>query len=379
MQLVSVEKLQIGMTTALDVYPHDGGHGIPLVRKNTGLNSYMIRELQERGVRFVYIKDRSDNTTSANHVFKVHPRNLYVPKPKPIIGTELRGSAVARLQSVFQAALTGEIHPSSQIVKHIDEVVEHLVDSIDQKSLVNIEDLKSYDEYTYHHSLSVAVLAIAIGQHFGYQRTELKRLGKCAIMHDIGKTAVPVEIINKPSNLDEDEYNLVKGHSSAGYDYLFNGNIGDDKMWAGVLGHHEKVDGTGYPFKLRGDDIPIWSRIISVADVYDALTSVRPYRSPMQPAEAIEYIMGGVGSSFDYDVVSSFVKKVEIYPVGSYVELSNGVIAVVLNTRNPMRPVVRNLETGDVYDLQGDRQLLSVVINRVIQSTELRSLIASAY
>jgi HD-GYP domain-containing protein (c-di-GMP phosphodiesterase class II) len=195
-------------------------------------------------------------------------------------------------------------------------------------------------------------------------------------MHDIGKTAVPVEIINKPSRLDEDEFNIIKNHPAAGYEYLKNANIGDEKMWLGVVCHHEKVDGSGYPLGLDGNEIPIWSRIISAADVYDALTSTRPYRTPMQPAEALEYIMGGIGSSFDYDVVSSFAKKVELYPVGSYVQLSNGVIAIVLDSKNATRPVIRNLETGDVYDLQSDRQLLSVVISRVISDNQFKNLVA---
>jgi HD-GYP domain-containing protein (c-di-GMP phosphodiesterase class II) len=134
--------------------------------------------------------------------------------------------------------------------------------------------------------------------------------------------------------------------------------------------HHEKVDGSGYPYGLKGDEIMLPGRIIAVADVYDALTSYRPYRTPMQPAEAVEYIMGNIGVQFDYDVVIAFLHKLELYPVGGFILLSNGKSAVVLDNQNSLRPIVRLLDTGDILDLFTDRKCLSLTITKSIDFGE---------
>jgi len=200
----------------------------------------------------------------------------------------------------------------------------------------------------------------------GVGRDDLRRLAKGALLHDIGKTSVPVELINKPARLNPEEFSIIKGHSGSGYDYLAGILAKDDEMLSAVLHHHEKMDGSGYPHGLKDFDIPLWSRIIAVADVYDALTSNRPYRTPLQPGETVEFLMAGIGKDFDYDVVDSFIKKVELYPVGSTLELSNGKTGVVYNNENSLRPVVRVIPTGEILDLYRDRSCLSIVVTRVV-------------
>jgi putative nucleotidyltransferase with HDIG domain len=330
----------------------------PLIPKNAVLTRHLIERLVENGVAEVKI------------VVPVKPTRLIdIPKEPPVISTKLKHEVVNFLTDMFSIAQgTNEDTPyTAQTVKQLDIVVDQLVNTMsrDQRAMVNINDLKSYDEYTYHHSLSVSVLSIAIAQRLGYTGKRLTQVGKCAIMHDIGKTRVPIEIINKTSKLDENEFAIVKNHPSEGYNYLLSKAIGNEEMWAGVRHHHEKVDGTGYPDGLSGNEIPVISRIISVADVYDALTSIRPYRKPMQPAEALEYVMGGVGILFDYDYVVAFMSKMQPYPIGSLVELSNGKIAVVINNEFSMRPVVQTLDTGDIMDLYNDRKCLDLIIRNM--------------
>lgn len=376
MKMVFIDNMRPGMVVAQDVFALDSG-SIPLVAKNALLTDVIIEKLEQRGIRFIYIKEKSDRPPASRRAYassgadKPPARQFYVPKPKPVIDVKLREDAIKSLDEVFTSISIGkeDVHASSvQIVKHLDKVVGQLVDSLqkDHSALVNINDLKSYDEYTFHHSLSVAVISIALGQYLGFDNKALHQIGMCSMMHDIGKTAIPIEIIHKTSRLDDEEFSLIKTHSPAGYDYLTKTVIGDEELCQGVLHHHEKTDGTGYPSGLQGDEIPLMSRIISVADVYDALTSNRPYRQPMQPADATEYIMGGVGTAFDYDIVSAFVKKMELYPVGSCIELSNGKLAIVLNNENQMRPVVRLATSGDILDLYRDRSCLSIVVNRLI-------------
>ena len=349
-----------------DIYS-DALFTLPLLVKGSIITADYLQRLRDRDIRTVYVKEESAITRGNRSNI------IYVPEVRATISPKLRAEAVACLEQLFKAIGEGNVHTSVQIIKNLDNIVDQLVSSIgrDRFALININDLRSYDEYTYHHSLSVAVLSIAIGQHLGLDRNDLHHLGKCAMMHDIGKVEVPIEILHKPTRLSNDEFNVVRHHSASGFNFLVNQNIGDDKLRSGVLYHHEKVNGKGYPHGLTGNLIPLWGRIISVGDVYDALTSNRPYRRPMLPSEAIEYIMGGIGSNFDYDIVKAFAQRVALYPVGSFVELSNGHTAVVLNTQSGLRPVVRILETGAVADLRSDMKYLSTVITRPLSKQEV--------
>lgn len=363
MKLVFIDNLKRGMITAADVYP-PSSRTVPYVRKDTPLTNQMISEMRRLDIRFAYVQE-APRVQEEKRPAKPPP----VIKPAPVISPKLRQEAVDVLENMFTSLQIGaeDIHASTQIVKQLDRVVDNLVQSIVNNSnvMVNINDLKSYDDYTYHHSLSVAVLSIAIGQYLNFDRKELNRIGMCAMMHDIGKTAVPIEIIHKPSKLDDQEFHTIQNHPPAGYDYLHRAEIGDEALWKGVLHHHEKIDGSGYPSRLKGEEIPLFSRIISVGDVYDALTSNRPYREPMQPAEAVEYIMGSIDTAFDYDIVSAFLKKVELYPVGSRVQLSNGMQATVLGNENLFRPVVR-LDSGEMLDLYRDHKVFSIVVSKLL-------------
>ena len=371
MKYMHIEDVRPGMILAEDIYL-SRNRAIPYVRKDTMLTTHNITALRTSGIDFVRITERMEFRPRGKD-----PTQGHILRPKAIVTPKLKTTALDNLKDIFTLAVQGEESGLSapQLVRQLDSVVDQLVDSVlrDRSALVNIEGLRSYDEYTYHHSLSVAVLSIATGQALGMSARELKALGKCALMHDIGKTSVPIEIINKPTRLSADEYELVKSHSPAGFSYLYQSNIGNDALLRGVLFHHEKVDGTGYPKQLKGGQIPIWSRIIAVADVYDALTSHRPYRDPMHPAAAVEYVMAGVETAFDYDVVKGFLGKLELYPVGSRVLLTGGLEAVVINCENTMRPLVRLTETDEVLDLYADLSCLNLTIEKILSDDTIKA------
>ena len=255
-------------------------------------------------------------------------------------------------------------------IKQIENVSEKLVRNINKNKeiTIGISDLQTYDENTYLHSLSVTVIAIAIGTELGLNRKQLCDLGVCALLHDIGKVEIPIELISKPAKLTEAEYAVVKTHTSLGANYICANKEIDKGIYLGVISHHEKVDGTGYPNGLHKDEIPLMARIISVADVYDALTANRPYRKPVKPFEAIEYIMGGVGTSFDYNIVKAFLRRIEPYPIGSCVRLSDGRRGKIIrgNSNNPLRPVLKVIgEKDEVLDLYNDFNLKNVVISDI--------------
>jgi putative nucleotidyltransferase with HDIG domain len=251
-----------------------------------------------------------------------------------------------------------------QVINGLNNVIGQLVSAIsrDTTGLVQINDLKSYDEYTYHHSLSVAILSIATGQALKLSTPKLFSLGRCAIMHDIGKQLTPIEIINKKGKLTQEEFLIVKKHAAEGAMSIKNKGIGDMELWSGIMFHHEKIDGTGYPKQLTGKEIPLFSRIIAVADVYDAVTSYRSYRTPMSPADAYEYIMSETGTAFEHDIVIAFAKKLQLYPVNTVVELSDKRKGVVVENNNlSLRPMVRVLPSNELLDLSVSKNLNIII------------------
>ena len=378
MRLVNIGEVKAGMRIARSL-EHSGGGELSLLRVGTPLTGDIIQLMKKRGIQWVYIQDEKDRRPSESQDRRPPPgremteSGMLVPPKRPAISEALRTSAVQSLEAVYKDALIGasDIHSSTAaVIKKLDQVVDSLVDSLDGQSMISIMDLKSYDDYTFSHSLSVAVLTAALAQGMGISGSDVRRIAKSAMLHDIGKTSIPLEIVNKPSRLDLTEFAIMKNHSSAGYDYLAQAVVSnqDDELLRSVLHHHEKMDGSGYPYGINGDKIPLWSRIVAVADVYDALTSNRPYRIPMHAGEAIEYLMGGSGSQFDYDVVATFLKKVEIFPIGTKIELSNGQMAVVYNNENSLRPVVMLTPKGQLLDLGRDPACRSIVIKRVVGS-----------
>jgi HD-GYP domain-containing protein (c-di-GMP phosphodiesterase class II) len=359
MRYVSFEKLKHGMFVAQDVFSSSANDSMPLLTKGQELNERYIERLREYGIPGIYTYDPAKPTALEINA-------------TPIISSALKQEALGGIEGMFDAIQNSTAAEAVRVIKQLDTVVEKLVDSLvnNQGVLINIGDIKSYDDYTYHHSLSVSILSIAIGLAMGIPQHRLKKLGQCAVMHDIGKIFVPLSIINKPGRLTDKEFMEIKKHPLYGYAYIKEHSIGSPDIGEIVGSHHEKLDGTGYPRGLTGKDIHMFSRIISVADVYDALTSTRPYRTPSPPAEALEFIMGGGGSAFDYDVVQAFVTKVELYPVGSYVGLSNGQKAKVLSNQKN-RPTVQIMETGAIIDMYRNPQYLNVVIVNSLNEADI--------
>ena len=358
MTSISIRHLQEGMVLDRDVYLFDTKtSNVAMLRAGGILTRDYIEKLAQLGIPGVYIETEEDVSES-------NLRSSYV---KP----ELKKEALSSIQATFATFKHTTINNIQ--VDSINETInvsKALVDAVISNSniMLNIADLRMYDDYTYNHSLGVTILSIAIGLSLSLKRSELYDLALCGLLHDIGKMGVPIEIISKPSRLTAEEYNIVKVHPVLGAQFILNHKIGNNKICSGVLTHHERYDGTGYPNGLSGENIPLFGRIISVADVYDALTSARPYRNPSSAPEAIEYIMGGSGKIFDIKVVTAFLKRVSPYPVGSCVKLSNGKMAIVIrqNVINPLRPVVQLFEqVKKPLDLYDQRELQNVVISDI--------------
>jgi HD-GYP domain-containing protein (c-di-GMP phosphodiesterase class II) len=208
----------------------------------------------------------------------------------------------------------------------------------------------------------------------GLDRAQLFNLGMSAILHDVGKFFIDKEILNKPGRLSFDEFEIIKKHSEIGCEYLRQHFYYSSSISTGVLLHHERFDGAGYPYGRKGFDIHIFARIIAVADVYDAITSLRPYHEPVLPSEAYEYIMGSSGRHFDPDVTDIFIRKIAPFPEGMEVLLSNGLRGIVFknNSHFMTRPLIKLLPINgrepkeEFCNLGDDPDMLSVTIIKVL-------------
>ncbi|MDE5742364.1 MAG: HD-GYP domain-containing protein [Oscillospiraceae bacterium] len=290
------------------------------------------------------------------------------------INQEIRREAITNIHNLADNFIDSSRGVQKSDIEAIDGTTQSLIDglSLNKDILVNIADIKMYDDYTFHHSLSVAIMSIAIGMELGFKNSMLKELGLAGLLHDIGKVAVPIEIITKPDRLTKEEFDIVKMHPVHAANHFKERNLVNDNIFNGIVAHHEKLDGSGYPNHLRGAQIHPYARILAVADVYDALTSNRPYRIPNPPNEAIEFVMGGMSTHFDETVVKAFLRKVAPFPAGSKVQLSNDEVAYVLKNYpdQPLRPLVAVEHSETLYDLSFDKECMNIVITKLLEGSK---------
>ncbi|MBF0406771.1 MAG: HD-GYP domain-containing protein [Candidatus Riflebacteria bacterium] len=221
-------------------------------------------------------------------------------------------------------------------------------------AVTNLLDIKSFDDYTFTHNINVSTLAVIIGQELGLNEESLLNLALGAMMHDIGKLKIPLEIINKDGKLTDSEFNLIKSHSNLGYEILSMSQNFPEIVKQISLQHHEKHGGHGYPHNLKGDEISLFSRITAIADVYDALTTDRPYRNAMPPYTAIKSILSQVETHFNPTVLKAFIRRFSLFPSGSLVHLNNNSVALVIksNSKSVLRPTVKVLKSSDGHILK---------------------------
>ncbi len=224
-------------------------------------------------------------------------------------------------------------------------LVQDITDSVmrNGSALISLARLKTADNYTYMHSVAVCALMVSVGRQLKLSDEQISDAGFAGLVHDIGKALVPMDVLNKPGRLSDDEFEQVKSHPRKGWQLLKDSGVSHPVALDVCLHHHERMDGAGYPDKLAGDQISLMARMGAVCDVYDAITSNRPYKAGWDPAESLSRMAKWTGGHFDPRVFQAFVRSLGIYPVGSLVRLNNEKIAVVIeqSPRSLLKPIVK--------------------------------------
>ncbi|UCH81032.1 MAG: HD-GYP domain-containing protein [Nitrospiraceae bacterium] len=269
-------------------------------------------------------------------------RNLKITVNKEIVkARKIKTETIRTIKKIMNDVKLGKPLERSMVEKDVDSITESVFRNED--ALMGLGRLRKINEYTYSHSMSVCVLMVSFTKHLGFEESLIREIGIGAILHDVGTSRIPADILKKKSTLTDEEYEMIKKHVQYGREIMEQTAGMSDISIITAYEHHERLDGSGYPNNLKGDEISILGQAMGIVDVYDALTTKRSYRGRTQPTEALRMIYGWGGTRFNFSLVQEFIRCIGIYPVGTLVSLESGLLGVVINhgEEDMLKPVVR--------------------------------------
>ncbi|MCR4830547.1 MAG: response regulator [Pseudobutyrivibrio sp.] len=340
MRYIRMSQITPGMKLGTEIFD---SYGRVLLGGKAELTEDYISRLKYLGFDGLYISDELSADISV----------------EPIISPFLRGKGI-------DCVRRQDIDGCKQIAK---EMVAEIID----KGPISIDmtDLRECDDYTYAHSVNVALYCAIIGLSMGMDEKSLEELAFAGLLHDLGKMSIPSEILNKEGRLTQEEYQIMKSHAKISYDAIKERWDVTPNVKVAVLYHHENVDGSGYPTGITGDEMTLYTKIIHVADVFDALLSKRPYKEPYSAYEVSEYMMGACGIMFDTDVVLALLKHVPLYPKGTEMIMSDGRHCIIVENKDMhnLRPIIRLMD-GTTINLM-DKEYYNITLVAAVSADSI--------
>lgn len=323
---LKIEELKPEMKIGKTIIESDSG--MILLRKNEKLTFEKIETL-----KYLLSIGKKIKAVEEESIVKIGGKEYSFPVKaskyieRVLLDKTTQINAVNTVKNLMESMRNGE----KVDFRDAEFTVTNILDNILENSgaAVNLINIKMFDDYTYTHSVNVATISLLIASKLGIDKKNLTELGIGALFHDIGKIRVPHKILNKNEKLSEEEFKIMKKHPEYVNEILKEQKGFSETGKVIAMQHHEKFDGTGYPYGVAGKEINYFARIVAIADVYDALTTDRVYRKAMLPYEAIRMILSWSGTQFDPELVGRLLNIISLYPPGSYVQLNTGEIGVV--------------------------------------------------
>lgn len=328
---VNIDKLEADMILGEDIYDQRGNI---LLSAGIKIKDSYIDKIMDTGILEVKIIETIGELPFINSMKDEGHKKISLLY-------EIKTDAKKLIQKNMEKLFYNEKIDIKNIVEIVSKIIDELMEN--DEIVISLGHLRSVDDYTFEHSVNVCVLSLLIGISIGYEKKDLMDLGMGAILHDIGKMLIPQDIINKPGPLTPKEYEVVKKHTTYGFQIIKNNKNISQLSADIVLYHHERIDGLGYPRGKKGNELNVFAKIVAICDVYDALTSNRVYKKKIEPFNALTYIKRMTNIQFDSEIVNKFINCIGIYPLGSTVKLNTQEVGIVIGTNevNPREPIVR--------------------------------------
>jgi len=333
MRKISLGQLEPGMLLGKDIFSNTGQI---LLRAGVEMKPRYLNYLEQAGIEYIYIQDERIADVTIDDPISEKTRH----QARFMVRDITKGLQTGDSQNKVKKSINVQ---DRVILDTVNRIIDELLDS--REAVVQLEDIRSKDDYLFAHSVNCAVLATLVAKKMKYKNKELRWVAAGSLFHDLGMTGIPEKLLNKPGQLSEDEFNLITGHPLQGFEIFRTTDVFDARAGAIVLQHHERYQGQGYPKGLSGKEINPLAQLCAIADVYDAMTSERPYRKACPPYEVVEMLMSRGEELFDVTILQHFLSVIAAYPVGFHVLLSSGESGLVI-ANNPgftLRPVVRVL------------------------------------
>ena len=351
MRLVTLSMLKPDMKLAKAIYYKD----CLVLREGVADLQRFTNSFKNMGIEYVYVDDYMSD-------------GIVIPDA---ISEETRVNCKRILRQTIEDFENHAVVDITDMSDTIHNIIDEILANPDVQ--ISLNDISAADEYTFSHSVSTTVYSLLIAKQLNYSMQMMEKLATGTLLHDMGKVLLDKKILNKKGELSPEEFDIIKSHTTIGYDMLKKCSCLTELSRIIALQHHERMDGTGYPEGQKAGELHEFTRIVAIADVYDALVSDRCYRKRWSPNNAVNFLVENAETKFDLNLVSILIKQIAIYPNGSLVRLSDNTTGIIKeqNKNLPLRPVVRVITDQNGNDIKPYEIDLTQVLSLTILESEI--------